>query len=116
MQTTNKKTTVHTHTIPTQVWKMSSTNFINISHINISSIIQKTKQIILNDYLINNNIHILSINETHLKQHHNFELTGYKIYRKDRICKKKGGVALAVSIKLKSEELKRSGKSRTITD
>ena len=82
---------------------MNAKTNINISHINISSITQKPKQMILNEYLVKNNMHIMSINETHLKQINTFELKGYKIYRKDRIGKRKGGVAIAVAENLLSE-------------
>ena len=78
---------------------------LNIAHLNIRSIIQKSKQIILNDFLITNNIHIISLNETHLKEKNSFDLIGYKIYRKDREGDKKGGgVALIVANTVNHDE------------
>jgi hypothetical protein len=70
----------------TMIWNIMETqvkirvniyqSFINVAHLNISSITQLSKQLILNDFLIKNNIQIMSMNETHLKPKHIFELEG----------------------------------------
>ena len=73
-----------------------------------------SKQIILNDFLIKNNIQILSINETHLKPKHFFELEGYNIYRKDRIDRRKGGVALVIAKSLNQEVLTLSSQAEIV--
>lgn len=78
---------------------------VKIAHINIQSIKQKHKQLILNDYLIEKDIKILAINETHLNCENKFELNGYTIYRRDRIGKQKGGVSIVVSNTLKSDPI-----------
>jgi exonuclease III len=78
---------------------------LKIAHLNISSIAQTTKQLILNDYIIKENIQILSINETYLKQKHKFDLEGYCIYRYDRVDKRKGGAALVIAKSIQHENI-----------
>ena len=64
-----------------------------IGHINICSIRKKQKQIELNNFLKTHEIDIMSLNETHLKLNNNFQLDNYKIIRRDRPIKNKGGVS-----------------------
>jgi hypothetical protein len=40
---------------------------------------------------------IICLNETHLKPKHEFKMINFKIFRKDRKDRRKGGVAVAIS-------------------
>ena len=48
------------------------------------------------NYLLENQIDILALNETFLKPKFKFHLPGYDIYRNDRLVGTKGGVAILV--------------------
>ena len=50
----------------------------------------------LQNYLLENQIDILALNETFLKPKFNFHLPGYDIYKNDRLVDTKGGVAILV--------------------
>ena len=50
----------------------------------------------LQNYLLENQIDILALNETFLKPKFKFHLPGYDIYKTDRLVGKKGGVAILV--------------------
>ena len=54
----------------------------------------KTEGII--NYLLENQIDILALNETFLKPKFKFHLSGYDIYKTDRLVGTKGGVAILV--------------------
>ena len=50
----------------------------------------------LQNYLLENQIDILALNETYLKPKHKFHLPSYDIYKNDRSVGIKGGVAILV--------------------
>ena len=50
----------------------------------------------LQNYLLENQIDILALNENYLKPKHKFHLPGYDIYKNDRLVDIKGGVAILV--------------------
>ena len=50
----------------------------------------------LENYLLQNQIDILALNETFLKPKFKFHLKGYDIYRNDRLVGTKGDVAILV--------------------
>ena len=54
----------------------------------------KRKQ--LHNYLLENQIDILALNETFLKPKFKFHLPGYDIFKNDRLVDTKGGVAILV--------------------
>ena len=54
--------------------KTAKTNKLTIAHLKINSIKNISKQTELNNFLINNNIDIPSLNETNLKINNNLEL------------------------------------------
>lgn len=47
-------------------------------------------------YICENNIDICLLSETWLNKHHNFKISGYNIFRNDRIDRKGGGVAIVL--------------------
>lgn len=55
----------------------------------------------LHQLIMKENVDIVMISETLLKEHHKFHLPGYKIHRKDRTEDRGGGVALAVKSTIK---------------
>ena len=56
----------------------------------------RSKQKELQNYLLENQIDILALNETLLKPKLNFHLPGYDIYKNDRLVSTKEGVAILV--------------------
>ena len=50
----------------------------------------------LQNYLLENQIDILALNETFLKPKIKFHLPGYDIYKNDRLLGTKGGIAILV--------------------
>jgi len=85
--------------------KNAKTNKLTIAHLNINSIKNISKQTELNDFLINNNIDILSLNETNLKINNNLELNQYNTIRLDNPNRKKGGTAIIIKKELKYTQL-----------
>ena len=67
---------------------------MNIVFWNSQGLRPKRKE--LQNYLPENQIDILALNETFLKQKLNFHLPGYDIYKNDRSVRTKGGVAILV--------------------
>ena len=50
----------------------------------------------LQNYLLENQIDVLALNETFLKPKFKFHLPGYDIYKNDRLVGTKGGIAILV--------------------
>ena len=50
----------------------------------------------LQNYLLENQIAILALNETYIKPKHKFHLPGYDMYKNDRLVGIKGGVVILV--------------------
>ena len=50
----------------------------------------------LHNYMLENQIDILALNETFLKPKFKFHLPGYDIYKNDRLVGTKGGVAILI--------------------
>ena len=67
---------------------------MNIVFWNCQGLRPKRKE--LQNYLLENQIDILALNETFLKPKFKFHLPGYDIYRNDRLAGTKGGVAILV--------------------
>ena len=67
---------------------------MNIHFWNCRGLRPKRKE--LQNYLLQNQIDILALNETFFKPKHKFHLPGYDIYRNDRLVGTKGGVAILV--------------------
>ena len=67
---------------------------MNIVSWNCQGLRPKRKE--LQNYLQENQIDILALNETFLKQKFKFHLPGYDIYKNDRLVGTKGGVAILV--------------------
>ena len=67
---------------------------MNIVFWNCQGLRPKRKE--LQNYLLENQIDILALNETFLKPKFKFHLPGYEIYKKDRLVGTKGGVAILV--------------------
>ena len=67
---------------------------MNIVFWNCQGLRQKRKE--LQNYLLENQIDILALNETFLKPKFKFPLLGYDIYKIDRLVGTKGGVAILV--------------------
>ena len=76
---------------------------LNIAHINIRSCINKNLELQL--FLKENNIDILTLNETRLKPNKKFEIPNYVVLRKDRAKKKGGGVTVILRKDIKFEPL-----------
>ena len=69
-------------------------NPLNIVFWNCQGLRPKRKE--LQNYLLENQIDILALNETFLKPKFKFHLPGYDIYKNDRLVGTKGGVAILV--------------------
>ena len=69
---------------------------MNIGFWNCQGLRPKRKE--LQNYLLENQIDILALNETFLKPKFKFHLPGYDIYKNDRLVGTKGGVAILVKI------------------
>ena len=67
---------------------------MNIVFWNCQGLRPKRKE--LQNYLLENQIDILALNETFLKPKSKFHLPGYDIYKNDRLVGTKGGVAILV--------------------
>ena len=67
---------------------------MNIVFWNCQGLRPKRKQ--LQNYLLENQIDILALNETFLKPKFKFHLPGYDIYKNDRLVGNKDGVAILV--------------------
>ena len=67
---------------------------MNIVFWNCQGLRPKLKE--LQNYLLENQIHILALNETFLKPKFKFHLPGYDIYKNDKLVGTKGGVAILV--------------------
>ena len=67
---------------------------MNIVFCNCQGLRPKRKE--LQNYLPENQIDILALNETYLKPKHKFHLPGYDTYKNDRSVGIKGGVAILV--------------------
>ena len=67
---------------------------MNIVFWNCQGLRPKQKEV--QNYLLENQIDILALNETYLKPTHQFHLSGYDIYKNDRLVGIKGGVAILV--------------------
>ena len=67
---------------------------MNIVFWNCQGLRPKRKE--LQNYLQENQIDILALNETFLKPKFKLHLPGYDIYKNDRLVGKKGGVAILV--------------------
>ena len=67
---------------------------MNIVFWNCQGLRPKRKE--LQNYLLENQIDILALNETFLKPKFKFHLPGYDIYKNDRLVGTKGGVAILV--------------------
>lgn len=84
---------------------MHTNKHLKILHWNAQSItnISTAKQLEL--LLLEDQIDIVSLNKTFLKAHHKLHLSGYKIYRNDRLDAAKGGVAIAIKHSIKHAPL-----------
>ena len=69
-------------------------NQLKIAHLNIQSVKNKIEE--LKNYLIINNIDIISLNETMLKSKNIFKINNYNCVRCDRKHKRGGGVCLLI--------------------
>ena len=69
---------------------------MNIVFWNCQGLRPKRKE--LQNYLLENQIDILGLNETFLKPKFKFHFPGYDIYKNDRLVGTKGGVAILVKI------------------
>ena len=67
---------------------------MNIVFWNCQGLRPKRKK--LQNYLLENQIDILALNETFLKPKFKFHLPGYDIYKNDRLVGTKGGIAILV--------------------
>ena len=67
---------------------------MNIVFGNCKGLRQKRKK--QQNYLLENQIDILALNETFLEPKFKFHLPGYDIYKNDRLVGTKGGVAILV--------------------
>ena len=67
---------------------------MNIVFWNCQGLRPKRKE--LQNYLLENQIDILALNETFLKPKFKFHLPGYDIYKNDRLVGTKGGVSILV--------------------
>ena len=67
---------------------------MNIVFWNCQGLRPKRKE--LQNYLLDNQIDILALNETFLKPKFKFHLPGYDIYKNDRLAGTKGGIAILV--------------------
>ena len=67
---------------------------MNIVFWNCQGLRPKWKE--LQNYLLENQIDILALNETFLQPKFKFHLSGYDIYKNDRLAGTKGGVAILV--------------------
>jgi hypothetical protein len=74
---------------------------INVCHINITSIRKHKDELLarFSDY------NIISVNETNLEKDSRLSLTGYNIFRNDRVGKTGGGVLLAIKEDIKCYEV-----------
>ena len=79
---------------------------MNIVFLNCQGLRPKRKE--LQNYLLENQIDILALNETFLKPKFKFHLPGYDIYKDDRLVDTKGGVAILVKRKKARCVLKRN--------
>lgn len=84
---------------------MHSIKRLNVFHWNAQGISNFSTAKQLELFLLETQTDLVSLNETFLKDPHNFRLNGYKIYRNDRIGTEKGGVAIAVRHSIKHELL-----------
>lgn len=85
--------------------RINKNTYTLISHLNIHSISNKSKQIILNDHLIRNKIDVMSLNETFLNKKLKFELDNYSLIRKDRNSKRGSGVAFLIKNEIPFDEI-----------
>lgn len=71
---------------------------IKIAHLNIQSI--SDKLVLLNEFIVNNEIDIICLNETFLTKNISIQIDNYSILRKDRLGRG-GGVAIVIHNSLK---------------
>ena len=86
--------TVKTLTIWNLIIKMNKK--LKILHVNIQSINNETKTILLQQLINISEPDIISLNETFLKPNKALKIAGYQIYRSDRLVRKGGGAALCI--------------------
>ena len=67
---------------------------MNIVFLNCQDLRPKQKE--LQNYLSENQIDILALNQTFLKPKHKFHLPGYDIYKNERLVGIKGDIAILV--------------------
>ena len=71
----------------------------------------------LQNYLLENQIDILALNETFLKPKYKFHLPGYDMYKNDRLVGTRGGVAILVKkCIIVNQEWKKNDHFNVITD
>ena len=88
---------------------------MNIVFWNCKGLRPKRKE--LQNYLLENQIDILALNETFLKPKFKFHLPGYDIYKNDRLVGTKGGVAILVKKgNIVNQERKKPEHFNVITD
>lgn len=75
-------------------------NSLKVMHWNCQGITTYSKSVELHNFIKENSIDVLLLNETFLKSNHSFKMSGYKVYRKDRISHG-GGVAIVIKSTLK---------------
>ena len=80
-----------------------SSNIIKAMHLNIQSI--KGKSAELGHYLATQKKNVCSLNETWLTKRDKLSFSNYKVFRKERESKERGGVSLLVHNELCPEEL-----------
>ena len=82
--------------------KMSS---LTILHLNIQSVTSLEKKTQLYQLIHIHNPDFISLNETYLKPHDDFEIEGYRILRDDRLDRIGGGVALLIKNNIKGKQI-----------
>lgn len=83
--------------------KLNKLSKLNIIQLNCHSVISISRKNQIKLFIQTHNPDILLLSETHLKPHHNLIITGYDIYRTDRIDKAGGGTAVLIKSCIKHQ-------------
>lgn len=84
----------------------NNNNAIKILHINARSIVSIDKRLQIRNLISENDPDFVSINETHLGEFHNFNISGYHTIRDDRKNKDGGGVLLLIRCGIQFDRIK----------
>lgn len=93
---------------------MAEITTLNTAFVNVNSLVSIGKRVQFANFLKKHKPHIVLISETHLKNKHKVNFSGYKIFRTDREVTGCGGTAVCVSDKIKCEQLNNPNEMKSL--